>query len=143
MTRHESRSNRYRDRVAPALLVIGVGVFFLLGNFGFDLPFQAFHNWWAWFILIAAISPLSQGLQRYRRVGTFDGAVLHSLLSAAASVMVALMFILDLSWARWWPMFVIYGGLYMLWRGHRCTADDEELPYRGRSADKRTVRYRQ
>lgn len=126
MRQRDSRSYGYGDRVVPALVVIGIGVFFLLGNFGFDFPFLDVQNWWAWLILIAAVSPLSHALRRYRRVGTFDNAVLHSLLSAAAIVMVALIFILQLSWARWWPVFVIYGGLSMLvresWRG-RSAAD--------------------
>jgi hypothetical protein len=136
MTRHESKSYRYGGRVARALPVIGVGVFFLLCSFGFQFPFPAFHNWWAWFILIAAVSPLSQALRRYRRVGTVDAAVLHSLLCAAPIVMVALMFILELSWALWWPMFVIYGGLCMLGRGRR--GEDAD---RDRSADDRPIRY--
>ncbi len=119
MRQRQSRSYRYGDRLVPALLVIAVGVFFLLGNFGIDFPFTNFHNWWAWFILIAAIAPLSHALQRYRSVGTVDGVVLHALLSAAGIVIVALMFILELSWARWWPIFVIYGGLCMLTRGRR------------------------
>lgn len=119
MRQRESRSYRYGDQVVPALLVIAVGVFFLLGNFGIDFPFFNFHNWWAWFILIAAIAPLSHALGRYRRVGVIDGPALHSLLSAAAIVMVALIFILELSWVRWWPIFVIYGGLCMLVRGRR------------------------
>lgn len=117
MSRREARPYRYGDRVVPALLVIGVGVFFLLRNFGFELPFLAFRNWWAWLIMIAAISPLSHALRRYRRVGIVDGIVLQSLLSAAAIVMLAMMFILELSWARWWPILVIYGGLCMLLRG--------------------------
>ena len=141
MRRRESRSYRYEDRVVPALLVIGVGVFFLLGNFGFDFPSQAFHNWWAWFILIGAVSPLSEALRRYRHAGTVDGAVWHSLLCAASIVMIALMFILDLSWARWWPMFVIYGGLCMLGWGRRRTADEQDLRDRDRSANDRTARY--
>ncbi len=126
MRQRESRSYRYGDRVIPALLVIAVGVFFLLGNFGVDLGFLDFHNWWAWFILLAAIAPLSQALQRYRRVGTFDGVVLRSLLSATAIAMVALMFILELSWARWWPIFVIYGGLCMLTRGPKTKTAEME-----------------
>jgi drug/metabolite transporter (DMT)-like permease len=119
MSQRKSRSYRYGDRIAPALLVIAVGVFFLLGNFGFDLSFFDFENWWAWFILAAAILPLSHALQRYRSAGNVDGVVLRSLLSATAIVVIALMFILELSWERWWPIFVIYGGLCLLSRGRR------------------------
>lgn len=140
MSRRASRSYRYGDRLVPALMVIGVGVFFLLDNLGFDFPFLALHNWWAWFILIAAISPSSYALRRYQRVGTVDGVVLQSLLSAAAIVMVALMFILELSWAQWWPIFVIYGGLCMLGRGRNGAAADAEFGGREASAEDRSVR---
>lgn len=120
MNRDESRhAYRYRSRVIPAVLVIAVGVFFLLGNFGFDFPFFDRTNWWAWFILIGAAWPLFGAVERYRTVGKFDGHVLNELLTAAVIVMVALMFILELSWQQWWPLFVIYGGLCMLVRGPR------------------------
>ncbi len=106
-------------RVVPALLVIGLGVVFLLNNLGVDIPLLQQDNWWAWLILIGALSPLSCAVERYRRVGRVDGKVLHSLLSALAVVMVAMMFILQLSWAQWWPLFVIYGGLTMMVQGRR------------------------
>ena len=40
--------------------------------------------------------------------------------------MVALFFLLDLSWELWWPLFVIYGGLWMLVKGGRRYARDDE-----------------
>lgn len=112
-----------RSRVIPALLVIAIGVFFLLDNLAINLPFFDIENWWAWIILFAAALPLTDAVSRYRSVGTFDREVAHSLLSATAIVMVALMFILELSWHQWWPVFVIYGGLCMLIRGPRNRTD--------------------
>ena len=115
----------YRKGVIPALLVIAFGVFFLLGNLGIHLAFFDQQDWWAWLILLAALGPLSGAVERYRMVGAVDAAVLHALLTAAAIVMVAVMFILQLSWQQWWPVFVIYGGLCMLTRSWRRTADDK------------------
>ncbi|MEO7065649.1 MAG: hypothetical protein ABI114_01960 [Rhodanobacter sp.] len=112
-----------RSRVIPALLVIAIGAFFLLDNLAINLPFFDIENWWAWIILFAAALPLADAARRYRSVGRVDGEVAHSLLSATAIVMVALMFILELSWHVWWPVFVIYGGLCMLVRGPRRRAD--------------------
>ena len=114
---------RRRYRIFPALIVIGFGAFFLLGNLGYDLDFFHRNNWWAWLILLAAASPLLEAMQRLREAGRIDGVVLHFLLTAAAIVMVALMFILSLSWQLWWPVFVIYGGLCMLVRGWRAAID--------------------
>jgi len=31
-----------------------------------------------------------------------------------AVITVALVFLLNLSWNRWWPLFIVYGGLWML-----------------------------
>ena len=120
MSVEETRSvRRRRYHLMPALLVIALGVFFLLGNVGLDVPFFNNPNWWAWFILVGAAWPLFEAVERYRETGSIDGEVLHSLLTAAAIAMVALMFLLQLSWGQWWPVFVIYGGLCMLVRGPR------------------------
>lgn len=103
-------------RIIPALLVVGVGLIFLCANLGVQFPFLNWANWWAWFILAGAAWPLSEAWGRYRATGALDGAVAQSLLSALAIVIVAAIFILGLPWAKWWPLFVIYGGLCMLVR---------------------------
>jgi len=123
-TRESRRASRSGNGVVPALLVIAIGVFFLLDNLGIHIGFLYLQNWWAWLIMAAAIAPLSTAMQRYRKRGVVDGTVLHSLLTAAAIVMVALMFLLQLSWRQWWPVFVIYGGLCMLVRNWKGAADD-------------------
>lgn len=128
MSIEESRQAGWSSgRIVPALVVIAIGAFFLLRNLGIDIPFFDFANWWAWLILAAAVVPLLRAVERYRRVGGVDGDVLQSLLTCAVIVLVALMFILGLSWGRWWPLFVIYGGLCMLVRS----------PHRDRSSDSR------
>lgn len=109
----------YGHRIIPALLVVAMGVVFLCGNLGVRIPFFNQANWWAWFILVGATWPLSRAWERYRAVGSVDAAVVHSLLNALAVVTVAIFFILGLSWAMWWPLFVIYGGLCMLVRDPR------------------------
>lgn len=105
---------RHWSSLTTGLVVIAIGVAFLLWNFGVQLPFMQYRNGWALFILIGAVGPLSHALQRYRQRHNFDGVILHSLVSAVAIVVVALMFLLNLNWTRWWPVFVIIGGLYML-----------------------------
>ncbi|HKV97500.1 MAG TPA: hypothetical protein VJR90_08445 [Gammaproteobacteria bacterium] len=105
---------RHWSGLTTGLVVIAVGVAFLLWNFDVRLPFMRYRNWWALFILIGAVGPLSYALHRYREKRRFDGGVLHSLISAAAIIVVALMFLLNLDWTLWWPVFIIIGGLYML-----------------------------
>lgn len=108
------RAYRSSGGLVGGLIVIGIGVVFLLNNFGISFGFMEYHNWWALFILIGAAGPLTCAVQRYRAHGRMDGVILHSLVSAATIVAVALMFLLDLSWNLWWPLFVIFGGLWML-----------------------------
>lgn len=114
----ESRHVSHAGRVVPALVVMAIGVVFLARNIGAELPFLNYANWWAWIILLGAAWPLADAVARYRQVGRVDGEVWRSLLSVLAIAMVAAFFILQLAWARWWPLFVILGGLYML-GGHR------------------------
>jgi len=107
-------SHRHWSGVGLGLAVMAVGVIFLLRNFGLSLPFLDLHNWWALFILIGAVPSLAFATQRFRASGRFDAAVRHALLSALAVIMVALFFLLELDWGKWWPLFVIYGGLWLL-----------------------------
>lgn len=107
------------SRIATGSVVILVGVLFLLRNFGVHLPFMEMHNWWALFILLGAVPSLGMALGRFQKTGRVDLIVLHSLLSAACIILVAVFFLFDLDWARWWPLFVIYGGLWMLLGGRK------------------------
>lgn len=114
----ETRPARsYEYRLFPALFVIALGVLFLLRNLGYGFDFFEFHNWWAWLILVAAVAPLTRAIEVYRANGKLDRAVAHHLLVAGAVAVVATLFLLDLDWGRWWPLFVILGGLSMLARG--------------------------
>ncbi|MGH8401393.1 MAG: LiaF transmembrane domain-containing protein [Gammaproteobacteria bacterium] len=113
-TPESKHAYRYAGGLVTGIIVIIVGVFFLLDNLGIDFGFMRYHNWWALFILIGAVGPLSYAVQRYRKQGKMDAMVLHSVVSSVSIITVALIFLLDLSWNLWWPLFIIYGGLYML-----------------------------
>ncbi len=114
---------RTRTRIhgmVPALIVIAIGVFFLAHNLGIRIPLV--RDWWAWLIMIVAVVPLSQAVRGYRTRGGWDAWVLRDLLNAALLVVVALMFLLHLEFAVWWPVFVIFGGFYMF-TGRRNRSD--------------------
>lgn len=118
-------TQRHASRIIPAVSVIAVGVIFLCVTTGVRFPFLHWGNWWAWFMLTGTVWPLSEAWERYRVTGKVDGEICHWLLHILAIVMVAMIFILDLSWAKWWPLFVIYGGLSMLVPGSRHRRRDE------------------
>lgn len=106
----------YEWRIFPAAAVIAIGVLFLLGNLGYRFNLLEYGNWWAWFILVAALAPLTRAYEVYRARGRIDGDVVHFLLAATAVTLVAVMFLLNLDWGVWWPLFVILGGLFTLVR---------------------------
>lgn len=97
---------------AGGIAAILVGAVFLLRNLGIPLPFLGMHNWWALFIVIGAVPLLVQAVDSYRKAGKVTPAVLHALLSATAVLLVAAFFLLELDWGTWWPVWVIYGGLW-------------------------------
>lgn len=98
------------------IVVIALGVLFLLHNLGLHLAFLEFNNWWAVLILLCAIGPLSLAYRQYRASERIDANIAYYLTCAAAILSVGFIFLLDLRWDRWWPLFVIYGGLWMLVR---------------------------
>ena len=98
------------------VVVIAIGVLFLLHNFGLRLVFFEYHNWWAIVILIFSLAPLSMAYRHYREAGKMDANMVYYLTSAASILTVGLIFLLHLRWDRWWPLFVIYGGCWMLVR---------------------------
>jgi hypothetical protein len=98
---------------AFGLAVIVIGCLLLARNLGIELFFLDFHNWWAFFILAAAINPLFNAWKIYQTQG-FTQSVFNSLISGGTIVFIALVFLLDLSLGVWWPSFIIIGGLYML-----------------------------
>jgi hypothetical protein len=107
------------EDVATGVVIICIGLAFLAGNLGIHLPFLHWDNWWALFILIGAVAPATRAIARYRSVGTIDARVAHWVLSSLGTVVVALMFLLDVSLETWWPVFVVLGGLCMLVPGSR------------------------
>ncbi len=117
MTDNDMPRGRWRGPgLIPALVLIAIGLFFLLRNLGVHLHFPWPRDWWAWAILVVALVPLSRAWSGYRRDRRFSGDVARDLLNALVLVIIAVMFLLHLAWAIWWPLFMIYGGLYLLAR---------------------------
>jgi len=114
VTTQPASDRHLRWRIFPAVAIIAIGVLFLLNNLGYNLAFLDQGNWWAVLILLAAFAPLTRGWEIYRARGRADAEVVHSLLCAAAVALVGVMFLLELDWGTWWPLFVILGGLFAL-----------------------------
>lgn len=106
----------FRWRLFPAVAIVALGVLFLLNNLGYPLDFLDHGNWWAIFILCAALAPLTRAYEVYRAHGHFDAEVAYCTLCGATVAVVGVVFLAGLDWTVWWPLFVIIGGLYTLVR---------------------------
>lgn len=87
---------------------------FLANNLGYHLAFLERGNWWAVLILLAAFAPLTRTYEVYRARGRIDAEATYSLLSAAGIVLVGVLFLFELDWGIWSPLFVILGGPFTL-----------------------------
>lgn len=113
----------FRWRLFPAVAIIAIGLLFLANNLGYNLAWFDHGNWWAVIILLAAFAPLTHAYERYRVVGRIDAEVMYSVLSASGVALVGVLFLFELDWRTWWPLFVILGGLFTLIphrHRHRC-----------------------
>jgi len=117
----------FRWRLFPAVAIVAIGLLFLANNLGYNLAWFDHGNGWAVIILLAAFAPLTRAGEVYRARGRMDAEVAYFLLSAGAVALVACMFLLNLDWGVWWPLFVILGGLYTLVPHRRhCRGHDQE-----------------
>lgn len=90
------------------LVLVGVGLFFLLGNV---LPFEFLSNWWALFILIPAAFNLNRAWQVYRREGHMTSKARGSLIGGLLIGAVGLILLFGLDWSKIWPVFIIIIGI--------------------------------
>jgi len=107
-----------RSGANPALvgiILIVLGVVFLLERLG-RLNLE---NWWALFILIPAFGAFAAAWEGYRRTGRLTSAVRSSIFGGLIILTVALMFLLNLRWDLYWPLFVLLPGLSAFFSGLR------------------------
>lgn len=95
------------------IILILLGFIFLAQQFG-DF---SFHNWWALFILIPAFSAFGSAYGIWRKTGRFNFAVWSTFYGGLFPLLVALIFLFDLEWSVYWPLFIILPGFGMLISG--------------------------
>jgi hypothetical protein len=94
----------------PGIILIVVGAVLLLRNiFNFE-----FDNWWAFFILIPAISNFVSAYELYRRTGEFSKGVRSRLVWGLIPALIAFGFLFGINWGLFWPAMLIIGGLALL-----------------------------
>ena len=103
------RSKRSSDSFGFAIVLILLGFIFL----GRQIGGFSFHNWWALFILIPTFSAFGTALRIWNRNGRFSFGVWSTFYGGLFPLVVALIFLFNLSWGDYWPLFVILGGFGM------------------------------
>ena len=110
-----SKNSKSGYKWATATILIGLGIGFLLQNVGLIQTFP--ENWWAFFILLAAVVNFWIAWKCYRTDGARTSKVNSHLIGGMATLIVAVLFLFNLNWEKLWPVWLIFGGLSMLLRG--------------------------
>jgi hypothetical protein len=73
-----------------------------------------FENWWAFFILLPAIGSLKKGLAMRTETGHFPQAAREAVGWGVIMMVVALFFLIGLSWNMFWPIILIVVGMIVI-----------------------------
>jgi hypothetical protein len=90
--------------------LILVGLILLAG----ELTGHRLQNWWAFFILIPAFGFFASAWGLYQREQHLTSVVRGPLFAGILLTCVALVFLLQLDLSRYWPIFIILGGVAAL-----------------------------
>ncbi|MEK6208718.1 MAG: hypothetical protein AABM32_13905 [Chloroflexota bacterium] len=100
----------------PGIVLIGLGVIFLVQNY----LGEQIHNWWALFILIPVFFTLERGYASLR--AGRNAEALGQLMGGLVLVALIVIFLFDLPFGQLWPIFLIIGGLLLLFSRRTWTA---------------------
>jgi len=119
------QNNKPNEFPWVGVILILLGIIFLAQQFGNF----SFHNWWALFILIPAFSAFGSAYGLWRKAGRFTFGVWSTFYGGLFPLVVALIFLFDLEWGDYWPVFVILGGFGMFGSGlPGQRSDDDNVP---------------
>ena len=115
--RHGRERGRSGGVALGALVLIGIGVFFLVRNLGSPLP----RNWWAVFLLVPIVVVFGNAWRAFRRAARPTRELAWSLMIGILLIALAVALLLDirLDWNLLWPVILIVVGLAALARPRR------------------------
>jgi len=109
----QASSTNRNGAVISGLVLIGLGVIFLLQNYGLFY----IGNWWALFILIGTAGAWGSAWHIYQNNGKrITPAVTGTFIGGLFPLAIALIFLFDLNWGTMWPVFLIIAGLSVMSR---------------------------
>ena len=112
MRREERRARRQEQRDMRwgsggawigGLILIGLGVLFLLRNFGVPIP----ENWWAVFLVLPGAGALWSAWRLYERDGRVTGSVASTAIVGLVLVALGVSFLAGFDWGALWPVILI------------------------------------
>jgi hypothetical protein len=98
-------------RITGAVVLIGVGLFFLLQQYGLVSTNFA---WWSLFIIVPGLGILVSGIMAYRRAGYLTNSIRGQISGGTMMTLVGAIFLFHLDWGKVWPVFIIVPGVFML-----------------------------
>lgn len=101
-----SSGRKPNQNLTGAFILIALGLYFFFRQLGL----VSFENWWALFILIPVFGAVGSAVRIWNRAGRLTYAGWTTLYGGAFPLAVALIFLFDLDWGIYWPVFVILGG---------------------------------
>ncbi|MBN2043463.1 MAG: hypothetical protein JW757_00470 [Anaerolineales bacterium] len=102
----EKKSSRQKGPGPFGFILILLGFILLaqqIGGFSFE-------NWWALFILIPAMSAFGTAIGMWQKDGRFHFGIWSTFYGGLFPLLVAVMFLFNIDWGVYWPLFVILGG---------------------------------
>jgi cell wall-active antibiotic response 4TMS protein YvqF len=100
----------------PGVVLIGLGLIFLAQNY----LGQQIHNWWALFLLIPVFFTLERGYASLQAGRSAEA--IGQLMGGLVLVALIVIFLFDLSFGQLWPIFLIIGGISLLFSRRAWTA---------------------
>jgi hypothetical protein len=108
--RSASRSIRTSGGWTIGAIFVLIGVFMLARN----MNLVGVQNWWAFFILIPALTGFGTFVNDLRSTGSITARGRNGLISGVVLTSIAVIFILNQNWRVFGPGILIMGGLAML-----------------------------
>ena len=119
--RRDRREERHEMTWGPGgawiagLVLVGLGILFLLRNFGVPIP----ENWWAVFLILPGLGSLWTAWRMYRRDGRVTRSITSTGLVGAVLVLFGVSFLAGFDWGILWPVVLIALGLAVVFGGRR------------------------
>ena len=97
------------------LVLIGLGILFLLRNFGVPVP----DNWWTIFLILPGLGALWTAWRMYQHDGQLTRTAATTAIAGGVLLLLGVSFFFGFNWGNFWPVILIALGIVVLLGGGR------------------------